>query len=227
MALSPTIPTSFVPKQPVRTVPNKPRPSGGNALMVISFFILGLAVVGCVGVFLFQQYLGSVLVKKEEALKIAEERITTSGIEEFIRLSDRLTTGKELLENHIALSQFLTVLESSTLANVRFSSMSFVLEEGVPTVEMVGVARTFNALAAQSNTFGANPEIKSAIFSGITVNPGGSVSFIVSAKLTPEFVTMSKEARVPAVTVPVEAATSTAPVASSTAPVATTTSVGL
>lgn len=219
MALSPTIPTSFVPKQPVlRTVPNRPKSSGANLFMVISFFLLGAAVLGSVAVFGYQQYLKGVIASKEADLKAAEERINFSTVEEFIRVRNRFTASQELLDQHVALSQFLTVLESTTLASVRYSSMAFTLEDdGTPTVEMSGVARSFNALAAQSNALGTDTRIKSAIFSGIKVNPNNSVSFTLTADLSPTLVTMMDPADLPAQQrfVP--------PVATSTATTTTTT----
>lgn len=236
MALSPTIPTSFVPKQPVRTTPSRPKASGGDLFLVVSFFLLGAAVVGSVGVFLYQQYLSGVIERKEADLVAAEERINFSTVEEFIRMRDRLTAGQQLLDQHVALSQFLTVLEGATLANVRFSSMTFTLaEDGTPAVQMSGIARSFNALAAQSNALGADTRIKSAIFSAITVNANNSVSFELTANLSPVLITMMDPGEAPAPAAPVlPVATSTstttpsAPVATTTLPVATTTSpVGL
>lgn len=200
MALSPTIPTSFVPKQPVlRTVPARPKSGGTNLFLVISFFLLGAAVVGSIAVFGYQQYLGGVIKSKEAELKAAEERINFSTVEDFIRVRNRFTASQELLDQHVALSQFLTVLESTTLSSVRYGTMNFVLEEdGTPTVEMIGVARSFNALAAQSNALGADTRIKSAIFSGIKVNPNNSVSFTLSAHLAPSLITMMDPADLPA-----------------------------
>lgn len=232
MALSPSIPTSFVPKQPVRPTMQRPRSSGMNLVLIVSFFLLGAAVVGSAGVFLYQQYLKNVIVDKEMALAAAEENINFATVENFIRMRDRFSAAQELLDEHVALSQFLEVLESATLANVRFSSMTFMLlDDGTPTVQMNGVARSFNALAAQSNAFGADGRIKSAIFSNITVNPNNSVGFEVNANLAPSLIVMMDPAErplpeppaLPVSTSTPAAATSTgaAAPATSTAPVST------
>ena len=220
MALSPSIPTSFVPKQPVQTSAPRPKATGSNIFLIISFFLLGVAVVGSVAVFGYQQYLKGVIADKEMELAAAEERINFEAVEEFIRMRDRFSAGQELLDKHIALSQFLSVLENTTIANVRFSGMSFFLaDDGTPSVEMVGVARNFNALAAQSNALSSDPRIKSAIFSGITVNPNNSVAFQLSAELSESLITMRDPADMPPPVVP--AATSTP--AATTTPVATST----
>jgi len=203
--------------------------------MMLSFFVLGAAILGSVGVFLYQQYLGSVIKSKAIELQAAEERINFSTVEDFIRMRDRLSAGQQLLDKHIALSQFLSVLEGATLANVRFSSMTFVLaEDGTPTVQMSGVARSFNALAAQSNAFGADPRIKSAIFSAITVNANSSVAFELAADLSPALITMMDPGEAPAPAAPVlpvattTTASSTPTLAPTTVPATTTTSpIGL
>ncbi|MEK9161038.1 MAG: hypothetical protein AAB440_03335 [Patescibacteria group bacterium] len=219
MALSPTIPTSFVPKQPVRPTAPRSRASGANLFLVISFFLLGAAVVGSVLVFAYQQYLKSVITEKETQLQTAEEEINFATVEEYIRVRDRFTAAQELLDEHVTLSQFLSVLEKSTLANVRFSTFTFILsDEGVPTIEMNGIARNFNALAAQSNAFGADTRIKSAIFSDITVNANNSVSFHVSAQLSPALLMMMDPSERPVPEVP------SLPVATTTPSAGTSTS---
>ncbi len=54
---------------------------------------------------------------------------------------------------------------------------------------MNGVARSFNALAAQSNAFSDEKRIKRAIFSGITLDQkSGNVSFSLKAELDPALI---------------------------------------
>lgn len=219
--MSPNIPTSFVPKQPVRTVVQRPK-STGNVFLTVSFFLLGLALLGSAGVFAYQQYLNGVLASKEARLEQARQNIDSETVADFIKLRNRFTIGEELLSRHVAVSQFFDVLEGLTLQSVRFNTFTYNLaEDGSAEIEMEGTARNFNALAAESNAFGAEPRIRSAIFSGITVNANGSVSFALSAELAPDLIVMragEEPAGLPAVPEDVPAA----PLPSEPAPATTT-----
>lgn len=188
MAIPPTIPTSFVPKQPVQTT--RRARSGTNLFMFAAFLIAGLSFVAAGAVFGYQKYLEALHEKRAAELKAAEESISRSTVEEFIRLRDRFIATDRILDQHVALSQFLDLLEGVTLQNVQFGTLDIVVEDDrSATISMKGTARNFNALAAESAAFAAEKRIRRAIFSSITVNDNGSVSFSLAAELEPEIVT--------------------------------------
>lgn len=197
MAPSPTIPTSFVPKQPVRPAQRLQR-SGGNIFLVASVFLLGLAVLGSVGVFLYKGYLAGIRDAKSAEVEELQKNIDTVAVEEFIRTRDRFKTANILLDTHITSSSFFDLLETITLQNVRFDSLSFTLmEERSAEILMAGTARTFNALAAQSSLFAGEKQVKRAIFSDIAVKDDDTVSFTLTATLEPELILMKEDAAPP------------------------------
>lgn len=219
MAPTPTtIPTSFVPKQPVRAGASFTK-SGGNTFLTLALVILALALLACAGVFGYERYLLGVRDAKSAAVTKAEEDIDSATVEEFIRTRDRFASAEGLLDSHVASSGFFEALEALTLQTVRFSSLSFTLaSDRSAQISMDGTARTFNALAAQSSAFAGEKRIKRAIFSGIKVNPGGTVSFSLDADLDPSLLTFSAAAA-PAVEEPVlPAATTTPATGTTTAP---------
>ncbi len=164
--------------------------SGANPFLFLAYLIVGIAVLGCFTVFGYQLYLESVANKKGNDVAAAQAKIDQATVTEFIRLRDRFTAAKGLLNNHPALSQFFDVLEKHTLAGVRFVNLKVsVTDDRTATVEATGIARTFNTLAAQSSAFAEDKRIKRAIFSGITVNPkDNTVSFSIRADLDPTLI---------------------------------------
>lgn len=183
MALSPGIPTSFVPRQPAPDSRRTLR-GGHNLFLVVSLFILGLAVLAAAGTFAYGRYLSHELQVKAEELATAQRGVNEDQVEEFVRLRDRLTYGRDLLDNHIALSQVFDVLEAQTLVSVRFSSLDLtVADDHTAQIEIEGTARNFNALAAQSNAFASEKGIRRAIFSGIVVNANNTVNFRLTADI--------------------------------------------
>src|SRR5690606_35233515 len=123
-----------------------------NLFLVIAMFLLSLAVVGAAGVFLYERYLEGVAERKAVAVAQAQAQVNPDTVEDFIRTRDRFSSAKTILDNHVAVSQFFDLLEATTLQTVRFDDLSFTLaEDRTAEITMSGVARTFNALAAQSS----------------------------------------------------------------------------
>lgn len=191
-----TIPTSFVPKQPVRTAsqPQYQR-GGGNTFLYVSFLVLLVVIIASGAVFAYQQYLTSARNAKAEEVKQAQERINNATVEDFIQTRNRFIAASTLLDKHVTLSSFFSLLESLTLETVRFNSFNFKrAEDGTAEIIMDGVARSFNALAAESSIFAGEKRIKRAIFSDISVDQNNSVTFSLSAELDPRLITFSAEA---------------------------------
>lgn len=189
MALPPTIPTSFVPKQPVAPSARRQK-SGTNLFIIIGGIVAGLAIVAAAGVFGYEWYLKGARDQKLEALTEAQRSVDIDTVEGFIRLKNRLNTAETMLNQHIMLSEFFDALESKTLQTVRFSGLTVtVAEDRSAEIQMEGVARTFNALAAQSASIAAEKRIKRAIFSDITVNENGTVGFSLNATVEPRLIT--------------------------------------
>ncbi len=225
MAVPPTIPTSFVPKQPVNTQPRKQR-SGTNAFMLVAVAVAGLSIIAAAGVFGYEYFLKGVRAAKVAELDRAQQAVNIDTVESYIRLKDRLNTTKTILDRHVESSEFFDVLEQLTLQNVRFNTLSItVAEDRTAEIEMGGTARSFNALAAQSQKFAAEKRIKRAIFSGIDVNENDTVNFKLTASIDSRLITSSdvlpgiqepqlppvEEMAVPAAETPAEPASADAP----------------
>jgi hypothetical protein len=210
VALSPLIPTSFVPKQPV-SPSRRPTSSGNNLFLLISLIIFGIVVFASAGVYLYATYLTGVEKTKAAQVAAAEAAVSPATVGQFIRLRDRLAAADTVLNQHVELSQFFTLLESITLQDVHFSNLKIlVADDRSATITMTGDAHDFNSLAAESTAFAAQPDIKSAIFSGITANSSGTVAFTLTAALDPNLV-IETTAPTTAVLLPVGSASSTVP----------------
>lgn len=217
MSATPTIPTSFVPKQPLPETRRKPSP-GSNILLIIAIVILGISSLGALAAFGYGRYLDSALQVKKTTLDQALAKTDQDSINELTRLKRRFDSGKQILNSHTVPSQFFDVLEKITLENVRFDAMKLtVSDDRSARLEMSGVARNFNTLAAQSNVFAGNAAIRRAIFSNFIPNKNGTVSFSVTADLDSKIILMAPP------TLGGAPAPTPAPLESVAQPVATTT----
>jgi len=210
--LPPTIPTSFVPHSAFSGV----RRSGidfSGVFGVFSFLALGIVLALAIGVFFYGSVLTAEESQKSDALAKAEATINPATVESFVRLRDRLVSGKKLLSEHIAFSGFFSSLGELVPTTVRFTSIQLSIDDtGTIKLGGSGVAKNFNALAAASVIFAKNERVKNAIFSNIMINnKDNSVSFALAATLDPKIISFSPSASaaVPAFTTSTSAATST------------------
>ncbi|MBA3788912.1 hypothetical protein H0X32_00765 [Patescibacteria group bacterium] len=192
MALSPSIPTSFVPKQPISSGPRRRYSAGDSIFLIVSMVIAGIAILAAIGTFLYANYLTGVEKTKMSQLAQAQAQISPDTVEQFVRLRNRLSASANLINQHVELTQFFTLLEGITLQNIRFDSLKVIVaEDRSASMAMAGQAKTFNALAAESTAFAAEKNVKSAIFSGIKVNVDKTVSFTLNATLNPALIVES------------------------------------
>ena len=192
------VPTSFVPKQPVRTV-RRPQSGGFNILGIGSLAILGIVIALAGAVFGYNLYLEQ--QKKVKAAEVESVRTAADNalIEELTRLSKRLVVGKEILSNHITPSSVFAFLERDTVAGVGFEEFSLdISPNGEGQLSIKGVAKDFNSLAFQSKVFSKNIFLRNQLFSDISVSEEtGEVNFVFDALVSKEFLLASTPAPLP------------------------------
>lgn len=191
MALPTNIPTSFVPHSAIAS--RKFHTDLTGAFDFFAYLILGIVFVLALGVFFYGRVLVASQSSKDAELTKAETTIDSATAENFVRLRDRLNSGETLLESHVALSGFFTLLETLVPTTFRLISLHLSVDNiGIVKLEGSGVAKSFNALAAASTVFARDGRIKDAIFSNIVVNAkDSSVSFALIATLDPKLVAFS------------------------------------
>ena len=180
---------------------------------LLAYSILGIMFVVALGVFFYGRILASSMAAKDAALASAEANIDPATVENFVRLRNRLNASAKLLGAHAAFSGFFSTFEKILPSSVRFTSLHLSRgDTGGAKVDGAGVAGSFNALAAASNEFASDGTIKDAIFSNISVNRDGSVSFVLSATLDPKLTAFTASSVMAApVTSSIPTATSSAP----------------
>ncbi len=188
--LPPTIPTSFVPHSTAGPTHKFGTESYG-ILGLFIYVISGVTFLLAAGVFLYGRILISNQASEDAQLAKVEASIDPSTAQNFVRLRDRLASGQTLLNNHLAFSEFFTLLGTLMPTTVRFTSLHLSLDDkGNAKFEGSGIAKNFNSLAAVSAAFAQNGRVKDAIFSNIVVSQkDSSVSFALIATLDPKLIT--------------------------------------
>ena len=178
---------SFIPRE----TPSEGRAVRGEARGLADLLVLGAIVLFvasgalAVGVFLYDQYLGSSASSKLEQLERAKAAFEPSLIHELTRLNDRMSSAGSILGAHLAPSAFFRMLEETTIVNVGFTSLLLAPADNQHiAITMVGLAQSVNSIALQADLFAKGGVLTSPIFSNINRQSDG-VHFNLTALLNP------------------------------------------
>ena len=178
--------TSFIPKQTMAKVPmaiSAHRTFAGGATAV-SIFLAITAIIAYGGLFVYRSVLENQIDDLAASLGRARGAFETNLITELQTVDGRLITGDMLLKQHRALSPLFTLLEESTVQTIRYNNFALKAESGgVYSVTLRGEADDYASIALQSDIFSKNKYIQEHIFSNLTLNQDGRVSFDFSAKI--------------------------------------------
>jgi Tfp pilus assembly protein PilN len=180
----PNIPTSFIP-HPSSASAQKAQSAAAGVIWYGAYVVLVGALVLALLVFVYGRILSSTKTSRNTALEQKIAKLDVAAITSFVRLHDRLLTGATLLENHTAFSGFFSIIETVMPSTIRFTSLHVTSKDGAdPAFIGIGVAKSYNALAAASLAFSKDTRVKEVLFSGISPNQDGSVAFTLSAKIS-------------------------------------------
>ncbi len=153
---------------------------------IVAGALLILAIVASGGVFLFKTYTQQSIASKQDSLEKQRAAFEPATIEELARLDRRIGASSQLLKTHIALSLLFQDIEGRTDINVRFKNFKYEpAGSGRMSVSMSGTAKSFNAVALQSDIFGKSTILKDPIFSNLNLDQAGNVVFDFTAVIDP------------------------------------------
>jgi hypothetical protein len=195
--------TSFIPKKPLvtDTVVHSSHGGGTSVLMVIAVLLFIASIAGAAFTYIWK----NVLIKSQESYKVqladSEKRFNTSLIEDLKRANTKIDLGKQLLNNHLAVSEIFSIISKLTISGVRFSSFDFSApgkdSDGIK-VSMKGVGSSFSAIAFQSDVFGqsqkygSNKVLKNPVLGDLSLDQNGNVSFTFTTTINPADLSYSK-----------------------------------
>lgn len=183
--------TTFIPKRidtGSTSIPGSnpsPRRRSVSLLNTIAILVFIAALIASGGVYLYKSYLSQSIADMKTTIERAEKSFEPSLILELVRLDTRLKVSSLLLSQHTALSPLFRTIEQATVPDVSFTAFQFNYEEGVPRVQMKGVATRYTPIAQQSAVLGQNNLIVDHIFSNFALTQTGRVSFDLNYALNP------------------------------------------
>ncbi len=191
--MEPKFQSSFIPKKTLSTRPTaSKRVKPTNLISAIALIIFLGAILISVGLFLYIEYLNISLTNKEEQLERARGAFEPALIKELTRLNDRIEASEQILSKHTAPSILFEFLENNTLESISFSNLLLTpVDDSRFSLLMNGEARSFSAVALQSDVFGKSDIINDPVFSNLDLDSFGNVRFNLSALVDSDFISYS------------------------------------
>ncbi|MCF7834085.1 MAG: hypothetical protein K9L98_00950 [Candidatus Pacebacteria bacterium] len=187
--------TSFIPKKPI-VEDRVTKPHSVGFLTIVSILVLFTAVISSGGVYFYKGTLEKKLTGMQNDLTLAQGRFEPERIAQLEVLNRRLRAGNTILDRHVAISPIFEALEKITMKTVRFSSFSYTLEEAGAdkkmNVQMKGKATDYRSIALQSDLINQNKYFKNPVFSNLSLDEKGGVTFELLFSVDPTFVNYGK-----------------------------------
>ncbi|MFA6094358.1 MAG: PilN domain-containing protein [Candidatus Paceibacterota bacterium] len=183
--MEPQFQTSFIPKKPLEaSMPGKPihqaHPSGILSIIITVLFVLSLLSAG--GVFAYGKFITNDLANKEAVLSEAIKSIENDA-NMYIKLNEKISTVKNLLSGRHFLSRVFFTLESKLFRDVWFADFKYSESEKASIVTINGKARSFAAIAAQSDEFAKTGFLKNFSFYNFSLGDNGLVNFTFKSEI--------------------------------------------
>ncbi len=179
---------SFVPKKPISGQNKKAKVPPG-LFFGVSFIIFILTIGSAVSVYFYKTYKEKKIENMKVSLELAKKAFEPSLIIELKQLDARIKSANEILNKHIAFSEFFDFLEDNTLKTIQFNRFAYSEDgdEGI-RINLSGKAKSYSSIALQSDIFGENKFIKNPIFSGLKLDEKGDIIFDVVADVDKQLV---------------------------------------
>ncbi|MES3030896.1 MAG: hypothetical protein V4697_00605 [Patescibacteria group bacterium] len=193
--------TSFIPKKPI-VADQKIRKSGGTSVfMFLATLIFIASIAGAVFSVIWKGVLLQAQESYKERLVESEKRFNTNLIEELKKANTKIDLGKQLLKNHLAVSEVFGIISRLTIEGVQFESFDFsgAAKDGEGLkISMKGKGNSFSAIAFQSDVFGqsqrygSNKILKNPVLSDLNLDDKGNVGFTFTTSIDPTDISYEK-----------------------------------
>lgn len=191
--MEPKFQSSFIPKGPVSSGPQASSFSSAprkqrDFLTVIASFVFALSIIAALGSVGYKYFLKYRISQMGQELVDARAALQTETVDELIDASDRIVSTRELLKNHKVLSPLFDFLEQATPKTVRYTEFNYANTNKGLELRLKGEAKSYGALAAASDIFNRSQNFSNPVFSDLTLDSKGNVTFSVTATVNPTFV---------------------------------------
>ncbi len=181
--------TSFIPKKPLTTERSAPiRHVSVTTLIATVIFFASLASLG--GVYVYKSVLTKTIASQSADLARAKSAFEPSLINVLQNLDRRINSSEEILNKHIMVSPIFSALSALTLKSIRFTKFSYSISDNPTKISVImsGTASSYKAIALQADALTQNKYLLDPLFSNLSLDEKGNVSFDLNFSVDPALV---------------------------------------
>lgn len=180
--------TSFIPKRPIFKEEGLQRHEPVPVVSLVGFAVFFAALILTGLAFFFHQKESIAVQNLSAQLATEKERFNPQAIEELKSMSARLKFAKQVIDNHVAASPVLDLVEDVTIKSVYYQGLTLAKDEKAGYgLKLMGKAPNYGLLYAQLEAFRAEPKIRDAEVRNIQLDEQrGEVTFEALLLLSPE-----------------------------------------
>ena len=190
--------TSFIPKKQLTQVGSNVSGSHyglSSLFLLIAGLIFIASLAGAGGAYFWNDHLAVLQDQAKKDLAARQQEFNISKIEDLKQNQNKIDLARQLIQNHLVLSQVFSILGRFTSEEVRFMNLDLSAPSGLNAagdsikITMRGYGTTFPAVAFQSDVlsqlskYGLRDKIKNPILSDPALDSSGTVSFGFSSTI--------------------------------------------
>lgn len=188
--------TSFIPKKPMieeRAVASRPI----SLFTIIAVFAFFTVILATGGLYFYNGILTKNITQMENDLNLAKGRFEPSKIVQLQVLDKRLNASNEILSKHISLSPIFKALQAITMKTISYTKFSYSFDDTNAKntkidINMSGIAVGYQSVALQSDLFAQNKNLIDPVFSNLSLDDKGNVTFDLNFSVDRDFVDYKK-----------------------------------
>jgi len=174
--------------------------------MSLAVVLFVASILGAGFTFVWKGILLDTQKKYQADLRDNESRFGIDEIERLKRKDLKINFAKQLLKNHLSVSEIFDIVGGLTIDGVRFSSLDYTGpdpksnsgDSSLAKISMKGIANSFSSIAWQSDVFGrsqkygTNKVLRNPILSDLSVDAVGNVGFSFTTSIDPKDISYEK-----------------------------------
>ncbi len=119
----------------------------------------------------------------------AKNRFEPSKISQLKVLDERLQSSSEILAKHIAISPIFDALQALTMKTIRYTNFGYDFgNDNTVLIKMSGQSIGYYPIALQADLFTKNKNLIDPVFSNLSLDDKGNVTFDLEFSVDPSFV---------------------------------------
>ncbi len=200
------IPTSFIPKDSIRT-DLSPRREPVSILSLVALVIFAGSLVYFASLYVYRTMVYNEINRPcvdagsggscglRASLDVETRDFERDKLESLKRLDTKLKNGSSVLANHVAIRPLFDLLASVTGQNIQYKKFEF----NSTGLTLSGVAKSYEDIAFQQKVFTTDPKAKQFIrnfsFSDFALDPKGQVAFNLTLVVDPSLLSYSQNSQ--------------------------------